>query len=300
MVLKVASFAAGAWVPAGEGARPIRSAITGKVIAEAGGAALDFGKMLEYGKSVGGPALRAMGFRERAAMLKELALYLNERRQALYDISYDTGATLGDHRFDIDGGIGTLFVYASKGRREMPDGQVYLDGGLERLGREGHFMGQHVAVPLHGVAVHINAFNFPVWGMLEKLAPTLLAGMPAIVKPATATCYVTERAVRMIVESGILPEGAVQFIAGGTGNLLDLLGGQDVVSFTGSAATGTMLRARPNLVENAVRFVAEQDSLNATILGPDIAPGTPAFELFIKEIHREMTVKAGQKCTAIR
>lgn len=300
MVLKVASFAAGDWLEPGAGARPILSAITGKVIAEAGDGALDYGKMLDFGKSVGGPALRAMTFHQRAAMLKALALYLNARREALYELSYDTGATLADHRFDIDGGIGTLFVFASKGRREMPDGQVYLDGGLEQFGKTGSFMGQHVAVPLDGIAVHINAFNFPLWGMLEKLAPTLLAGVPAIVKPATATSYVTEAAVRMIIESGILPAGALQFIAGGTGDLLDRLGGQDVVSFTGSAATGTLLRATPNLLTRSVRFVAEQDSLNATILGPDVATGSDAFALFIKEIHREMTTKAGQKCTAIR
>ena len=299
-MLKLASYAAGGWVGPGEDARPIFSAVSGKVIAEAGGGALNFAEMLEYGKSTGGPALRAMGFRDRAKMLKALALYLQERRDPLYDISYDTGATLGDHRFDVDGGIGTLFVFASKGRRELPDSDIYVDGGLEQFGKAGTFMGQHVAVPLQGVAVHINAFNFPVWGMLEKLAPTLLAGVPAIVKPATASSYVTEAAVRMIAESGILPEGALQFIAGSTGNLLDLLGGQDVVSFTGSAQTGTMLRSNPNILTNAVRFVAEQDSLNATILGPDVAPGTPAFDIFVKEIHREMTAKAGQKCTAIR
>jgi len=299
-LMKVHSYAAGDWIAPGSGARPIHSAVSGKVIAESGGAALDFARMLDFAKSKGGPALRAMGFHERAAMLKGLALYLNERRDALYEISYDTGATLGDHRFDIDGGIGTLFVFASKGRREMPDGNIYLDGDLERFGKAGSFMGQHVAVPLHGVAVHINAFNFPVWGMLEKLAPTLLAGVPAIVKPATATAYVTELAVRMMLESGLLPEGALQFIAGGTGDLLDRLGGQDVVSFTGSAATGTMLRSTPNILANAVRFVAEQDSLNASILGPDVAPGSPAFDIFVKEAHREMTTKAGQKCTAIR
>ncbi|GGD47079.1 phenylacetic acid degradation bifunctional protein PaaZ [Sinisalibacter lacisalsi] len=298
--LKVHSYAAGDWIAPGSAARPIHSAVSGKVIAESGGGALDFARMLDFAKSKGGPALRAMGFHERATMLKQLALYLNERREALYEISYDTGATLGDHKFDIDGGIGTLFVFSSKGRREMPDGNVYLDGDLERFGKTGSFMGQHVAVPLHGVAVHINAFNFPVWGMLEKLAPTLLAGVPAIVKPATATAYVTELAVRMMLESGLLPEGALQFIAGDTGDLLDRLGGQDVVSFTGSAATGTMLRSTPGILANAVRFVAEQDSLNASILGPDVAPGSPAFDIFIKEVHREMTVKAGQKCTAIR
>ncbi|PIE08522.1 MAG: phenylacetic acid degradation bifunctional protein PaaZ [Rhodobacterales bacterium] len=299
-MMKLESYAAGQWVPAGEGARPIRSAVTGKVIAEAGGGTLDFQAMVDHARNTGGPALRAMGFRDRAKMLKALAIHLNEHKQELYELSYETGATLGDHRFDIDGGIGTVFVFASKGRREMPDSDIYVDGNLEQLGRTGSFQGQHVAVPLQGVAVHINAFNFPLWGMLEKLAPTLLAGVPAIVKPATASAYVTERAVRIMVDSGILPEGAVQFIAGSTGNLLDILGGQDVVSFTGSAQTGTMLRANPNIINNAVRFVAEQDSLNATILGPDVTPGTPAFDIFVKEVHREMTVKAGQKCTAIR
>ncbi|MCB1336138.1 MAG: phenylacetic acid degradation bifunctional protein PaaZ [Maritimibacter sp.] len=299
-MLKLASFAAGEWVGPGSGARPIFSAVSGKVIAEAGGTPLDTGKMLDYAKTVGGPALRAMGFHDRAGMLKTLALYLNERREALYELSYDTGATGRDHMVDIDGGIGTTFVFASKGRKELPDGDIYIDGGLEQLGKTGTFLGQHVAVPLQGVAVHINAFNFPLWGMLEKLAPTLLAGVPAIVKPATASSYVTEAAVRMIVESGILPEGAIQFIAGSTGDLLDNLSGQDVVSFTGSAATGTMLRATPNILASAVRFTAEQDSLNATILGPDVVPGSPAFDVFIKEVHREMTTKAGQKCTAIR
>ncbi len=300
MVMNVASYALGNWVAPDESARPILSAIDGKVIAEAGNSNLDYAEMLKFGKSRGGPSLREMTFHQRAGMLKQLALYLNERRDALYEISYHTGATLGDHRYDIDGGIGTLFVYASKGKRELPDGQIYVEGAVERFGKSGVFAGQHIATSLQGVAVHINAFNFPVWGMLEKLAPTLLAGVPAIVKPATASCYVTELAVRMMIESGILPEGALQFIAGSTGNLLDLLGQQDVVSFTGSAATGNMLRARPNLIENATRFVAEQDSLNATILGPDITPGRDAFDLFIKEIHREMTTKAGQKCTAIR
>ncbi len=300
MVMKVASYALGNWVAPDEGARPIFSAIDGKLIAEAGNSNIPYAEMLEFAKNRGGPALRKMSFHQRAGLLKKLALYLNERRDALYDISYDTGATRGDHAYDIDGGIGTLFVYASKGKRELPDGQIYVDGEVERFGKAGLFAGQHIATSLQGVAVHINAFNFPVWGMLEKLAPTLLAGVPAIVKPATASCYVTELAVRMMIESSILPEGALQFIAGSTGNLLDLLGPQDVVSFTGSAATGNMLRARPNLIENATRFVAEQDSLNATILGPDIAPGSAAFDLFIKEVHREMTTKAGQKCTAIR
>src|SRR5690606_1522062 len=209
-------------------------------------------------------------------------------------------ATKADSMIDIDGGIGTLFAYSSKGRRELPDDTVYVEGALEQLSRGGNFLGQHVATSLQGVAVHINAFNFPVWGMLEKLAPTLLAGVPAIVKPASATAWLAEAAFRMIVESGLLPEGAVQFVAGGLGDLLDRLSGQDVVSFTGSASTAAMLRANRNLLANSVRFIAEQDSLNASILGPDAEPGTPEFDAFIREVHREITVKAGQKCTAIR
>lgn len=299
-VQKVGSFAAGEWVTPGAGARPIASAITGEVIAEAGNDALNAAGMLEFARARGGPALRAMTFHQRARMLKALALYLNERKQALYDISFETGATQSDHMIDIDGGIGTLFVFASKGRREMPDSQIYLDGGLEQLGRTGAFLGQHVCTSLQGVGVHINAYNFPVWGMLEKLAPTFLAGVPAIVKPATATCYVTELCVRMMLESGILPEGALQFVAGGLGDMLDRLGAQDVVAFTGSADTALKLRSNPVILANSVRFAAEQDSLNSSILGMDAEPGTQEFDLFIKEASREMTAKAGQKCTAIR
>ncbi len=299
-LMKVSSFAAGQWIAPGPNARPIASAITGLPLAQAGGADLDMQAMIDYGRKIGGPALRAMGFHDRAKMLKALAVHLGEHKQALYDLSFDTGATQSDHMIDIDGGVGTMFVFASKGRREMPDGQVYIDGDIEQLSRNGTFLGMHIATPLQGVAVHINAFNFPVWGMLEKLAPTLLAGMPAIVKPATATSYVTEAAVRIMLDSGILPEGALQLIAGGTGDLLDRLGPQDVVSFTGSAQTASLLRSNPNILRNSVRFVAEQDSLNASILGPDVTPDTPEFDLFIKEVHREMTAKAGQKCTAIR
>ncbi len=298
-VQAVRSFAAGEWVGPDGSAREIESAVTGAVIARAG-ARLDFQAMLDYGREVGGPALRAMTFHDRARMLKALAAYLNERKAALYEVSFDTGATQSDHLIDIDGGIGTMFVFASKGRREMPDAHVYRDGGVEQLSREGTFLGQHICTPLQGVAVHINAFNFPVWGMLEKLAPTLLAGVPAIVKPATASAYVTEACFTMMVESGILPEGAVQLVTGGTGDLLERLTCQDVVSFTGSAATAGKLRATPGLAENSVRFIAEQDSLNASILGADAGPGSPEFDLFVKEASREMTVKAGQKCTAIR
>jgi len=299
-IRQVSSFAAGEWVAPGTGARTIASAITGEVIASAGNAALDVQEMLDHARAVGGPALRKMTFHDRARMLKALGQHLNANKQALYDISFDTGATQSDHMIDIDGGIGTLFVFASKGRREMPDDHVFLDGELEQLGRSGTFMGQHICTPLHGVAVHINAFNFPVWGMLEKLAPTLLAGVPAIVKPATNSCYVTELAVKLMLDSGILPAGALQLVSGGLGDMLDRLGMQDVVSFTGSADTALLLRSNKTLLENSVRFVAEQDSLNASILGPDAEPGTPEFDLFIKEVSREMTAKAGQKCTAIR
>ncbi|SDF22386.1 phenylacetic acid degradation bifunctional protein PaaZ [Sulfitobacter delicatus] len=294
------SYAAGEWLAPGAGARNIASAITGEVIAQAGNDALDAGAMLGFAREHGGPALRAMTFHDRARMLKALALHLMEHKQALYDLSYDTGATLLDHKIDVDGGIGTMLVFASKGRREMPDAHVYLDGAPEQLGREGQFMGRHICTPLQGVAVHINAFNFPVWGMLEKLAPTLLAGVPAIVKPATATCYVTEHCVRLMLDSGLLPKGALQLVSGGLGDMLDHLDCQDAVAFTGSADTALKLRSNPRLLQNSVRFTSEQDSLNASVLGPDATPGTPEFDLFVKEVQREMTAKAGQKCTAIR
>ncbi|MDG1998549.1 MAG: phenylacetic acid degradation bifunctional protein PaaZ [Amylibacter sp.] len=298
-LLNVHSFAAGRWVSPDASARSIENAVTGEVMAQAG-SALDVTAMLDYARNIGGPALRAMNFHDRARMLKALAAHLAQHKQALYDLSFATGATQSDHLIDIDGGIGTMFVFASKGRREMPDGHIYVDGEVEQLSRNGTFLGQHVCTSLQGVAVHINAFNFPVWGMLEKLAPTLMAGVPAIVKPATATCYVTELAVRIMLDSGILPAGALQLVSGGLGNMLDHLGHQDVVSFTGSADTAFKLRSAPHLLKNSIRFVAEQDSLNASILGPDAVPGTPEFGLFVKEVQREMTTKAGQKCTAVR
>lgn len=296
----IPSFAAGSWIAPDSSARPIACAITGETIAQAGNSSLDVAGMHAYARDVGGRNLRALTFHDRARILKALALHLTEHKQALYDLSFHTGATQSDHAFDIDGGIGTMFVFAAKGRREMPDAQVYLDGDLEQLGRNGSFMGQHVCVPLQGVGIHINAFNFPVWGMLEKFAPTFLAGVPSIVKPATATCYVTQLCVKLMLDSGILPEGALQLISGGVGDLLLHTDAQDVISFTGSADTALMLRATPHLLQNAVRFVAEQDSLNASVLGPDATPGSAEFDLFIKEAHREMTTKAGQKCTAIR
>jgi oxepin-CoA hydrolase/3-oxo-5,6-dehydrosuberyl-CoA semialdehyde dehydrogenase len=299
-MLNVHSFAAGQWIGPAAGARPIESALTGEVIGQAGNDALDVQAMLGYGRDIGSPALRAMTFHDRAKMLKALALHLREHRDELYKLSFNSGGTQADHLVDVDGGIGTMLVYASKGRRDLPDAQVYLDGPPEQLGRTGAFMGRHICTPLQGVAVHINAFNFPVWGMLEKLAPTLLAGMPAIIKPATATCYVTEACVRIMLDSGLLPKGALQLVSGGIGDMLDHLDLQDVVTFTGSANTALMLRRNENILRNSIRFTAEQDSLNASVLGPDAQVGTPEFDLFVKEIQREMTTKAGQKCTAIR
>jgi oxepin-CoA hydrolase / 3-oxo-5,6-dehydrosuberyl-CoA semialdehyde dehydrogenase len=298
--MQLQSFVAGHW-RTGQGAEvALRDATTGVVIAQAAAEGADARAMLEHAREVGGSNLRALTFHERAAMLKALARFLNERKDEFYALSYSTGATKGDSWIDIDGGIGTLFVYASKGMRELPDSRVYLDGAVEGLSRTGSFIAQHLCVPLEGAAVHINAFNFPVWGMLEKLAPALLAGMPAIVKPATQTCYLAEQVFRRIVESGILPVGAVQLVCGGVGDLFDHLTCQDVVSFTGSAATAAKLRQHPNVGVHAVRFTSETDSLNSSILGPDAGAGTPELDLFVREVVREMTVKAGQKCTAIR
>jgi oxepin-CoA hydrolase/3-oxo-5,6-dehydrosuberyl-CoA semialdehyde dehydrogenase len=294
------SYACGKWMAPGDAAQDIIGPVTGQVIARAGGAPLDMQAMLDHARGTGGPALRAMGFHDRARMIKALAGYLDAHKEQLYALNPLTGATRRDGWVDIDGGIGTMGLFASKGRREMPDGNVYIDGDVEQLSRKGSFLGQHVAVPLQGVAVQINAFNFPVWGMLEKLAPALLAGVPSIVKPATQTCYLTEACVRLIIDSGILPEGALQLVIGRTGDLLDRLGAQDVVAFTGSADTALMLRGNPALMRHSTRFMAEQDSLNASILGPDAGPDSAEFALFIKEAVTEITTKAGQKCTATR
>lgn len=298
-MIAVHSYAQGRWV-APKGASVLRSAIDGAPVAEAGTEGLDVVAMAAHARAVGGPALRAMTFHARARMLKAVAQALEARKAELYALSHLTGATKRDNLFDIDGGIGTLFFYASAGRREAADELVFVEGGPLRMSRSGAFQGRHVCVPLQGVAVHVNAFNFPVWGMLEKLAPCLLAGVPAIVKPATATCWLTEAAFRIVVESGAVPEGAVQLVSGGLGGVLDHLGPQDVVAFTGSAETAATLRRTPAILGNAVRFSAEQDSLNAAVLGPDAAPGTPEFDAFVREAVTEITVKAGQKCTAIR
>ncbi len=294
------SYVSGNWhTPPGEG-RALHDAVTGEEVARISSDGVDFGAALEYGRTVGGPALRELTFHQRAALLKALGGHLREHRDELYAVSARTGATLGDSKFDVDGGIGVLLSYASKAKRELPNDTVHVEGGLEPLGKGGTFLGQHVCTPLHGVAVQVNAFNFPVWGPLEKLAPAFLAGVPSLVKPASPTAFLTAKLVELIVGSGLLPEGSLQFVAGSLGDTFDHLTGQDLVSFTGSAATARTLRAHPAIVRNSVRFSAEADSLNFSALGPDAVPGTTEFDLFVKGLTTEMTVKAGQKCTAIR
>ena len=294
------SYVGGEWVtPSGDG-RPALDAVTGEEIARVSSAGIDMAAALEYGRRTGGPALRALTFHQRAALLKSLGSMLREHRDELYALSARAGSTLYDAKFDVDGGIGVLLSYASKARRELPNDTVYVEGAAEPLGRGGQFLGQHILTPRRGVAVQINAFNFPVWGPLEKFAPAFIAGMPSLVKPASQTAYLTARLVELIAASGLLPEGSLQLVCGGAGDLLDHLGEQDVVAFTGSAATARTLRAHPAVVARSVRFNAEADSLNCSILGPDSGPGTPEFDLFVKQLIAEMTVKAGQKCTAIR
>ena len=300
MAAVLRSHVLGAWHTPSEEGRPLFDAVTGAEVARLSSVGVDFAAALEYGRRVGGPALRELTFHQRAALLKALAGHLREHREELYAVSAHTGATLYDSRFDVDGGIGVLLSYASKGRRELPDATVYVEGDVEPLGKGGTFLGQHIATPLHGVAVQINAFNFPVWGPLEKLAPAFLAGVPSLIKPASPTAFLTAELVRLIVEAELLPPGAVQFVAGSLGDTLDHLTGQDLVGFTGSAATAATLRAHPGVVRNSVRFSAEADSLNLSALGPDAAPGSPEFDLYVGQLVTEMTVKAGQKCTAIR
>jgi oxepin-CoA hydrolase / 3-oxo-5,6-dehydrosuberyl-CoA semialdehyde dehydrogenase len=298
--LTLLNYARDQWVRGAGSLSELPSAVTGEVVATTGSSGLDFAGMLDHARNQGGPALRRLTFHERAHMLKALGQAIMARKEELYELSYETGATRTDGWIDIEGGAGTLFSFSSKGRRELPNQRILIDGAMEPLSRGGTFVGQHVYTSLQGVAVHINAFNFPVWGMLEKLGPTLLAGVPAIVKPASATAWLAEAAFRIMIEADVLPPGALQFIAGSTGDLLDHLTLQDVVSFTGSAATAMKLQSHPVIARESVRFIAERDSLNASVLGPDAAPGTPEFDLFVKEVVREMTVKAGQKCTAIR
>src|SRR3954466_4162956 len=294
------SYVAGRWYAAPDDGTPIADAVTGETVARISSTGLAVAAMLDHARGIGGPALRELTFHPRAGLLKQVALRLMADKDAVYALSRRTGATDRDSAVDVDGGFGTLLSYASKARRELPDDTVVLDGPVEPLGKAGTFLGQHLYTPLRGVAVQINAFNFPVWGFLEKLAPAFLAGVPTIVKPASQTAYLTEAVVRTVVDSGLLPEGSVQLLAGSPAGLLDGLAGQDLVAFTGSAATARKLRSPPAVVANSVRFNAEADSLNCSVLGPDATPDTPEFELFVKQLVTEMTVKAGQKCTAIR
>ncbi|WP_340538922.1 phenylacetic acid degradation bifunctional protein PaaZ [Nocardioides sp. GXZ039] len=294
------SYAGGRWYRAPDDGRPVLDAVTGEEVARVSSTGLDLAAMVAYAKDVGGPALAGLTFHERASLLKAMAKDLMSVKEEFYELSFRTGATRGDSAVDIDGGIGTVFSIASKGTREMPNSTVYLDGGLEHLGRGGTFLGQHIFTSRPGVAVQINAFNFPVWGFLEKLAPTFIAGMPTIVKPAAQTAYLTAAVVRRIVESGLLPEGTVQLLAGSPEGLLDELTVQDQVGFTGSAHTAGLLRNHPSVLHDGVELTVEADSLNCSVLGPDVATGDPEFDLFVKGVVTEMTVKAGQKCTAIR
>jgi oxepin-CoA hydrolase/3-oxo-5,6-dehydrosuberyl-CoA semialdehyde dehydrogenase len=298
------SYAAGRWYTAPAEGRPLLDAGTGDEVARISSEGLDLREMTAYARTVGGPAIRALTFHERAGLLKAMAKHLSDPatgiKDELYELSYATGATKRDSWVDIDGGFGTVFGMASKGVRELPNDIVAIDCTLEQLGRGGSFVGQHVYTSRPGVAVQINAFNFPVWGMLEKLAPAFLAGLPSIVKPAAQTAYVTELAVRRIVEAGILPEGSLQLLCGSPAGLLDELTVQDSVAFTGSAHTAGLLRNHPQVLHGGVQLGVEADSLNCSVLGPDVTADDPELELFVKGVVTEMTVKAGQKCTAIR
>ncbi|MEE2567893.1 phenylacetic acid degradation bifunctional protein PaaZ [Pseudarthrobacter sp. J64] len=299
----VPSFVQDAWWTPAPGAAegtPVRDASTGRLLAKVSADGLDLSAVVNYGRTVGQAGLGGYTFHQRALMLKELAQYLNARKEQFYALSAQTGATKVDSMIDIDGGIGVLFTFGSKGRRELPNAQVVVDGPMEVLSKDGSFAGEHIYTRIPGVAVQINAFNFPVWGMLEKLAPAFLAGVPTIVKPATPTGYVAAAVVKAIIESRILPEGSLQLVSGSVRGLLDVLDYRDLVAFTGSASTAQSLKSHPNVVEGGVRFTSETDSLNAAILGPDAVPGTPEFDAFIKSLVTEMTVKAGQKCTSIR
>lgn len=298
-MVTVENYILGKWIKGDGDGQSLYNAVTGEAIAKASTKGLDFASVLTYAREKGNPALRKMSFHERGLMLRALAIHLREHLDEFYRISYQTGATKADSWVDIEGGIGNLFSYASL-RRKFPDTAYCLDGENHQLGKANTFMGHHLLIPKEGVAVHINAFNFPVWGMLEKIAVNILAGVPAVVKPATVTSYLTEAVVKKIAASGILPNGALQLICGSAGDLLDHVGSQDVVTFTGSASTGLMLKSGKRILEQNVPFTMEADSLNCIVLGEDITPGMPEWDIFIKEVRKEMTTKCGQKCTAIR
>ena len=293
------NYTEGRWYVSDKTGEALHNAITGEAIYTASSNGLDFGAMMKYARQVGGPLLRKLTFHERGRMLKALAQHLLTKKEYFYNISAFSGATRADSWIDIEGGIGNLFAYASL-RRQFPNERFYVDGEAAKLSKNNTFIGHHIMVPREGVAIHINAFNFPVWGMLEKVAVNLLAGVPAIVKPATLTSYITEAVFREIIESDILPEGALQLICGSARGILDTVETEDIVTFTGSATTGQSLKSHPRILSEAVPFNLEADSLNCCVLGPDVEPGSVEFDLFIKEVAREMTVKTGQKCTAIR
>ncbi len=295
------SYLGDQWYTATDAGTELLDASTSQPVARWSDEPVDVAAAYHHARTVGGPALRRLTFTERAAILKQLALFLNDRRESdYYPLSFATGATLFDSKFDVDGGIGVLFAYSSKGRRELPDSTVYLDGPVEQFSKDGSFVAQHIYTPKHGLALFINAFNFPVWGMLEKFAPAFLAGIPVVVKPAEQTGYLTAKVFADMVESGLLPPGCISLVCAAPDGLLEHLTGQDMVSFTGSAATARQLRQHPTVIGESVKFTAEADSLNCAILGPDAVAGEPEFDLFVRELSREITVKAGQKCTAIR
>ncbi len=296
---KLESYVLGKWIPGTSDYQTLYNAITGEAISEASTKGIDFNAVLDFGRTKGSAALRQMTFHERGRMLKALAMHLLSKKDIFYEVSYMTGATKVDSWIDIEGGIGNLFTYASL-RRQFPDLPYHVDGDAVNLSKSGVFIGHHIAVPKRGVALHINAFNFPVWGMLEKIAVNLLAGVPAVVKPATVTSYLTEAVVREIAASKILPEGSLQLLCGSINGMFDYLTNQDVVTFTGSAHTGKMLKSHHRIIEESIPFNMEADSLNAMVLGSDVTPNMPEFDLFIKEVTKEITIKAGQKCTAVR
>ena len=298
--MKLNSYVCGKWHEGASQGVETFNAITGATVCHVSSDGIDFGEVVRYGRDVGGSALRAMTFHERATALKNMAKALIADKEKYYEISTQTGATRADGWVDIEGGLGTVFSYASLANRELPNDTVLVEGDTEQLSKHGSFLGRHILTSKPGVSVHINAFNFPCWGMLEKIAPSLIAGVPVIIKPATPSAYLSEAMVRDMVEGGFFPEGAIQIICGSVGDLLEHLGEQDVVTFTGSASTGRKLRTHPNIIANSIPFTMEADSLNAAILGESVSEDDPEFELFLKEISKEMTIKAGQKCTAIR
>lgn len=297
---KLKNYISGHWIEGSGNEIPLYNAVNGELVAISDTEGIDFEQSLDYGRTVGYKNLSSMTFYDRGEMLKKLALYLLERKKKYYDLSYKTGATHADSWVDIEGGFGTFFTYSGLAKRMLPNTPFWVDGDTQKISANGTFLGTHILTPSEGVSVQINAYNFPVWGMLEKLSTSLLAGVPSIVKPATPGSYLTNAVFQDMIESGILPEGAIQLVCGEPGNILDYVQDGDSVLFTGSASTGKKLKSLPSVSKNAVRFNMEADSLNASILGLDAKPGTPEFDLFIKEVRSEMTTKAGQKCTAIR